>query len=165
MPARLEIALREDLFDAEGASLARKARDYLGCRISETQTRAVRVLTIDAGLSKEALEQLRTQVFTNPVTEISSFEPLDFDADWVIWVGFLPGVKDAAGENTVAIGTRPDEAMGRIEFFDTEGRLRTVLDGLDHEYRRGAHAPANDLSGQFLQHLALDAPVVIHQPL
>ena len=42
-------------------------------------------------------------------------------------------VKDAAGENTVAIGTRPDEAMGRIEFFDTEGRLRTVLDGIDDE--------------------------------
>ena len=42
-------------------------------------------------------------------------------------------VKDAAGENTVAIGTRPDEALGRIEFFDTEGRLKTVLDGLDEE--------------------------------
>jgi hypothetical protein len=33
----------------------------------------------------------------------------------------------------VAIGTRPDEALGRIEFFDNEGRLRTVLDGLDEE--------------------------------
>ena len=42
-------------------------------------------------------------------------------------------VKDAAGENTVAIGTRPDEEQGRIEFFDTEGRLRNVLDGIDQE--------------------------------
>jgi hypothetical protein len=40
-------------------------------------------------------------------------------------------VKDAAGENTVAIGTRPDEDLGRIEFFDSDGRLRAVLDGLD----------------------------------
>ena len=42
-------------------------------------------------------------------------------------------VKNAAGENTVALGTRPDESLGRIEFFDPEGRLRTVLDGLDDE--------------------------------
>ena len=42
-------------------------------------------------------------------------------------------VKDAAGENTVAIGARPDHALGRIEFFDTEGRLKTVLDGLNEE--------------------------------
>ncbi len=96
MPARLEIALRGDLFDADGATLARKARDYFSCGIAEA--RAVRVLTIDARLSGELLEQLRIEIFTNPITEVSSFAPLAFNADWVIWVGYLPGVKDAAGE-------------------------------------------------------------------
>ena len=40
-------------------------------------------------------------------------------------------VKDSSGENTVAIGVRPGESFGRVEFFDDEGRLRSVLDGLD----------------------------------
>jgi phosphoribosylformylglycinamidine synthase len=96
MAVRLEIALREDLFDAEGASLARKARDYFGYEVAGA--RAVRVLTIDAELPRETLEQLRREIFTNPVTEVSSFTPLAYDADWVVWVGYLPGVKDAAGE-------------------------------------------------------------------
>jgi hypothetical protein len=40
-------------------------------------------------------------------------------------------VKDSSGENTVAIGARPGESLGRVELFDGEGRLRSVLDGLD----------------------------------
>ncbi len=96
MPARLEIAIRKDLFDAEGATLARKARDYFGYNLRSAS--AVRVLTIDAKLPDADLERLRTEVFTNPVTERSSFEPLNLPADWIIWVGFRPGVKDAAGE-------------------------------------------------------------------
>ncbi len=96
MPARLEIALREDLFDAEGAALVRKAADYFGYRLASART--ARVLTLDLGLPAEILEKLRTEIFTNPVTEISSFEPLATPADWIIWVGLLPGVKDTAGE-------------------------------------------------------------------
>ena len=96
MPHRLEIALRPELFDAEGAAVARKAGDYFGYRLA--QVRAVRIVTIDAALPPAELERIRTEIFTNPVTEISSFSPLAIEADWVIWVGLLPGVKDAAGE-------------------------------------------------------------------
>ncbi|MBD3236458.1 MAG: phosphoribosylformylglycinamidine synthase [Candidatus Eisenbacteria bacterium] len=96
MPARLEIALRPELFDAEGASIARKARDYFGYEIDEIRT--VRVITMDARLSAGERQRLRADLFTNPVTEESSYQPLDLPADWVIWVGLLPGVKDAAGE-------------------------------------------------------------------
>jgi len=96
MPHRLEITFRPELFDAEGAAVARKARDYFG--IATAEVRVVRVLTIDAELAREALERVRTEIFTNPVTEISSYAPLSLAADWVIWVGYLPGVKDSAGE-------------------------------------------------------------------
>lgn len=96
MPTRIEIALKPDLFDADGAVVARKARDYFGYEIAAVRT--VRVLTIDADLDAKQVESIRTELFTNPVTEISSAIPLSFPADWVIWVGLLPGVKDAAGE-------------------------------------------------------------------
>ncbi|MFH1143353.1 MAG: AIR synthase-related protein [Candidatus Eisenbacteria bacterium] len=96
MPHRLEITLRPELFDAEGAAVARKARDYFGYRTAEVRT--VRAITIDAQLATAVLERIRTEIFTNPVTEISSFASLSLPADWVIWVGYLPGVKDAPGE-------------------------------------------------------------------
>ncbi|MBW1990102.1 MAG: phosphoribosylformylglycinamidine synthase, partial [Deltaproteobacteria bacterium] len=95
MPARLEIALKPHLFDAEGESIRKKALDYFGLKL--TSVRAVHVLTFDADLSPEQLEEVRTRVFTNPVTQVSSFEPLCLPFDQVVWVGFRPGVRDNPG--------------------------------------------------------------------
>jgi len=96
MPVRLEIAFKPELFDPDGAALARKARDYFDFELGGA--RAARALTFDFELPDESWESLRTDVFTNPVTEVSSFSPLAIPADWVIGVGYLPGVKDTAGE-------------------------------------------------------------------
>ncbi len=50
--------------------------------------RTIHVLTIDAELSDEQLNAVQTDIFTNPVTQISSYQPLDIEFDWTIWVGF-----------------------------------------------------------------------------
>ncbi|HAA04403.1 MAG TPA: phosphoribosylformylglycinamidine synthase [Syntrophobacteraceae bacterium] len=105
MPARLEITLRPHLFDAEGASLCRKIESYFGWHVG--QVRVIQVLTLDTQLSSSELESIREEIFTNPVTQISSFEPLATGFDWAIWVGFRPGVRDTAG--SVAI-----EAIGQF---------------------------------------------------
>jgi phosphoribosylformylglycinamidine synthase II len=99
MPHRLEIALKPDLVDAEGDGIRRKAADYFGIHLEAVRT--VNVVTIDADLSGDQLETVRTELFTNPVTQISSFDPLAVDADWVIWVGFRPGVRDNPGATAV----------------------------------------------------------------
>ena len=44
---------------------------------------------------------LRTRIFTNPVTEESSFSPLAKDFDWSIWIGLRPGVRDTAGSTAI----------------------------------------------------------------
>ena len=95
MAVRLEIALKEHLFDAEGASLCRKIHDYFGWKVGTA--RVIHLLTLDTNLSRDELEAVRTEIFTNPVTQESSFEPLARDFDWAIWVGFRPGVRDTAG--------------------------------------------------------------------
>ena len=87
MPARLEIGLKRDLADPEGASIRRKAKDYFN--IDTEDIRVIRVLTIDAALDTVQLERLRTAIFTNPVTEESSFSPMAGAFDWLIWVGFV----------------------------------------------------------------------------
>ena len=95
MPHRLEVALKSDLFDAEGDGIRQKAQDYFDIHLEHV--RSIQVLTIDAELSESQLNSLKEDIFTNPVTQISSFKPLPIDFDWSIWVGFRPGVRDNPG--------------------------------------------------------------------
>jgi phosphoribosylformylglycinamidine synthase len=95
MPSRIEITLKPELFDAEGEGLRCKALDYFG--IQADAIRSVHIVTIDADLSERQIEQARSHIFTNPVTQVSSLTPLDLDFDWIIWIGFRPGVRDNAG--------------------------------------------------------------------
>jgi phosphoribosylformylglycinamidine (FGAM) synthase PurS component len=99
MAYRLEIALRPELFDAEGDGIRRKAKNYFGIEIA--RVRSIQVVTIDANLSKDQLRTIQTEIFTNPVTQFSSYAPLDIEFDWTIWVGFRPGVRDNPGSTAV----------------------------------------------------------------
>ncbi len=99
MPHRLEIALKPEMFDAEGEGIRLKAKNYFG--IEFTKVRTVSIITIESALTEEELNLVQTAIFTNPVTQISSFEPLPVDFDWIIWVGYKPGVKDNPGSTAV----------------------------------------------------------------
>ncbi|MBA4393213.1 MAG: phosphoribosylformylglycinamidine synthase, partial [Desulfobacca sp.] len=99
MPDRLEILLKPELRDPEGETLKKKTLEYLGVKLERVRT--IQVLTFDTSLTQEQLEAIRTEIFTNPVTQISSFQPLAQDFDWLIWVGLRPGVKDNAGSTAI----------------------------------------------------------------
>ncbi|MGD9210704.1 MAG: phosphoribosylformylglycinamidine synthase, partial [Desulfobacteraceae bacterium] len=99
MPYRIEITLNPELPDAEGEGVCRKAKNYFGISVQEIRT--VHILTIDAALDLPQIEVARKQIFTNPVTQISSLDPLVIDFDWIIWVGYRPGVKDNPGSTAM----------------------------------------------------------------
>jgi phosphoribosylformylglycinamidine synthase len=131
MASRLEIKLRDGLMDAEGASVKGKAKDYFAFGIEDI--RVVRVLTIDADLNEHQLEMLRTHIFTNPVTEESSFSPMAKAFDWLIWIGFRPGVRDTAGstaveaiEDLLKLKFKPDEAVYTSKLYVIKGKLLQV---------------------------------------
>ncbi|MBU2429433.1 MAG: phosphoribosylformylglycinamidine synthase, partial [Proteobacteria bacterium] len=71
------------------------ADSYFGIHIEHA--RSVNMVTIESDLTLKQIEQVKDEIFTNPVTQVSSLEPLDIDFDWCIWVGFRPGVKDNPG--------------------------------------------------------------------
>jgi len=126
--SRLEIRLKDNLMDAEGRTVLRKAGDYFGFALEDV--RVIRVLTIDADLSTDQLETLRTSLFTDPVTEESSFAPLAKDFDWAIWVGFRPGVRDTAGstareamEDLLNIRFNDHEAVYTSKLYEIRGNL------------------------------------------
>ena len=99
MPYRLEIALKSELFDAEGNGIRHKAKNYFGIEL--VSIRSIHVITIDADLSKDQLKTIQTEIFTNPVTQVSSYNPLDIEFDWTIWLGYKPGVRDNPGSTAV----------------------------------------------------------------
>ncbi len=99
MPQRIEITLKDDLFDAEGEGLRLKARNYFGIEIDSVRT--ISIVTIDAELSDDQVETVRREIFTNPVTQVSSTAPLPTNFDWIVWIGFRPGVRDNPGATAV----------------------------------------------------------------
>ncbi len=124
MAERLEIALKPELYDAEGEGVKYKAKDYFDLDLDSVRT--VKVLTLDAALNPEQLDVLQTKIFTNPVTHTSSYSPITFEFDWAIWIGYRPGVHDVPGataqeaiEDLFKIKFNTDEAVysSRIHFI------------------------------------------------
>jgi phosphoribosylformylglycinamidine synthase len=99
MPHRLEITLKPGLFDPEGAQICKKAASYFALTLESV--RVIHILTMDAALSPNRLKRIQEEVFTNPVTQVSSYEPLHIPFDWMIWVGYRPGVRDNPGSTAM----------------------------------------------------------------
>ncbi len=113
--------------------ICRKAEDYFGIELE--QVRTVYVITIDADLTTEQSEKIRTEIFTNPVTQISSFASIPVVFDWIIWVGYKPGVRDNPGstaieaiEDVLKIKFSPDEAIYTSKRYCLKSRGLTEKD-------------------------------------
>jgi phosphoribosylformylglycinamidine synthase subunit PurSL len=91
----IEIALKQELRDAEASSLKKKADSYFGIKIE--LARCIHIVTIESDIDGADLDRVKDEILTNPVTQVSSLQPLDIEFDWCIWIGFRPGVKDNAG--------------------------------------------------------------------
>ncbi|MFW6113059.1 MAG: AIR synthase-related protein, partial [Thermodesulfobacteriota bacterium] len=150
MAVRLEIGWRPELIDAEGEALRRKAWEYFGLTLDRVQV--LHLLMLDLDLPPSELEAIRTEVFTNPVTQVSSFSPLAREFDWALWVGFRPGVRDNAG----AMAREAIEAfLGRslppeAAVFTSKLYLLSRPDlNQDHAARLARGLLANDLIQEF----------------
>lgn len=130
MAHRLEITLKLGLFDAEGEGVRRKAGRYFGIALESVRT--IQILTIDAALTDHQAETVRTEIFTNPVTQVSAYTPLAIEFDWCIWVGYRPGVKDNPGataveaiEDVLGIRFSPDQGVYTSRRYCLKGKKLT----------------------------------------
>jgi phosphoribosylformylglycinamidine synthase subunit PurSL len=129
MIACIEIALKPSLRDAQAASLINKAASYF--KIDIQSARTVHMLTIESDLKTADLERVRQEIFTNPVTQVSSLSPLDIDFHWCIWIGFRPGVKDNPGATAMeAIEDLLGKSFGPEEGIYTSKRYCLTGDTL-----------------------------------
>ena len=95
MPVRVEVALRPAVTDTQGNKTAHKIRHELGLAVD--RVRIIRVYTIE-GLSTAQMEEaMAACALHDPVLHEARMTPLAGNFDWIIEVGFRPGVTDNEG--------------------------------------------------------------------
>ena len=108
MAQRIEIALKRGVHDARGTGVVAKARNFFHLPLSACSTRDV--YKVDVALSQPELHEIR-DVFTDPVIARAAVGRLAAPMfDWLIEVGFKPGVTDNLGRTAQEVVT---DVIGR----------------------------------------------------
>ena len=104
MVFRVEVGLRKDIRDPEGLTYLRRIRNDLGIE-TVTDVRVLKVYLIDTVIEdREKISGFAHEVLADPVIEVfETGEVLadNYNFDWVIETGFLPGVTDNEGKTAL----------------------------------------------------------------
>jgi phosphoribosylformylglycinamidine synthase len=96
MISRIEVDFKKNVVDALGNSIKKKIEENL--KIKADSVKTVDVYTIDSNLSNEELNILGEVLFADPVIQNFTVDkPIAENFDWLIEVGFKPGVTDNVG--------------------------------------------------------------------
>lgn len=145
MATRIEIGLKRGVRDPRGQGVTSRARHFLHLPLRSCHTRDV--LKIDTALKPGEVRRLRAAL-TDPVTSRSTsgrLPPPPFD--WLVEVGFKPGVTDNVGRTArTVVQDVLNRALGAYEevYTSTQYFLRGALDRSAAE-QIGADLLANPL--------------------
>ncbi len=92
---RIEAGLFSHIDDTQGRKVAISIGEALGIVVSAV--RMVKVFTLDGFTEQQAKRLLESDALHDPVLQEASLSALPSKADWVIEVGFRPGVTDNEG--------------------------------------------------------------------
>lgn len=95
MPIRVEVALRQAVTDTQGNKTAHKIHGELG--LSVDRVRIVRIYTIEGLNDGQITQAITAGALHDPVLHTAHTTPVASDFDWIIEVGFRPGVTDNEG--------------------------------------------------------------------
>jgi len=94
---RIEIGFKQDIRDVLGEKTERKITEHLGIDI--TRVRTVEVYTIAGDIPQAALKKIAEGPFSDPIIQEYAIDRgLAGTFDWLIEVGFRPGVTDNVGK-------------------------------------------------------------------
>jgi phosphoribosylformylglycinamidine synthase len=97
MANRIEVGFKTGIRDALGEKTKKRIIDTLALKVSNVAT--IEVYTIDGELSAAELKEAASGPLSDPVIqEFSINRPLAKNFDWLIEVGFRPGVTDNVGK-------------------------------------------------------------------
>ena len=144
---RIHVWFKKGYVDAPGESVRRKVHEHLG--ISLESVRIADVFSVKGELSAEQIGTLQNRLFTDPVVQESSSDgsiPLDFD--WLIEVGYRPGVTDNVARTSL-------EGIADILGADTTSKVSVFT---SKKYLIKGHISADDaerVASGFLANLPL----------
>ncbi|RQD56234.1 MAG: phosphoribosylformylglycinamidine synthase [Desulfonatronovibrio sp. MSAO_Bac4] len=95
MLVKLELGLLPGIEDVQGNKTARKINHELGIPVDSVKI--IKCFTISGITGMQQQELLEKQALYDPVLHHPSYSPLAEDFDWIIEVGFKPGVTDNEG--------------------------------------------------------------------
>ena len=95
MLRRIEVRLRPQVTDSVGQNVAHKIENALGLAVASVTQR--RVFTVSGLEDAQLVSVLGSGVLHDPVLQDASLDAAPSDADWVLEVGFRPGVTDNEG--------------------------------------------------------------------
>lgn len=129
MPHRIEVCLKPSLSDPAGRRMRTRIASDLGIAVDDL--RVADGFIIDRQLTREELSLLVEEVFVDPVIQEASIDrPLGLTFDWLIEVGFKPGVTDNVGrtareavERTLGITFAREEGVYTTKLYFITGTI------------------------------------------
>ncbi|MDY7001961.1 MAG: AIR synthase-related protein, partial [Thermodesulfobacteriota bacterium] len=131
MLSRLEVGLRPHVEDVVGRKVANGIKRALGIEVERAGLiKAYTLAGLDEGAPAKILD---AAALHDPVLHQASLTPLARDFDWIIEVGFRPGVTDNEGRTAreslaLALGLSPEEAVNLAVYTSTQYLLTGSLD-------------------------------------
>ncbi|MEW6327543.1 MAG: phosphoribosylformylglycinamidine synthase subunit PurS [Thermodesulfobacteriota bacterium] len=116
MVHRIEVMLKKSLRDAFGEKIRKRINEDIHLPVRSVRT--IKVFTIDAEVNSILVEEFAGQLFCDPISQEYSIDrPLAAGFDWLIEVGFRPGVTDNEGKTAresleLAIGRKLNRGEG-----------------------------------------------------
>ncbi len=129
MPHRIEVSLIPSLPDPAGRRMKARIAADLGLTVEDV--RVADAFVIDRELSEQELESIVEEVFRDSVIQNAAIDtPLNLPFDWLIEVGFRPGVTDNIGrtareavERTLGIRMTRDQGVYTRKLYFLTGKL------------------------------------------
>lgn len=162
---RIEVAMKQGLADPAGEALCARVLEDLNIHVENA--RVLDVYTLNASLDEQELEQVRAELFTDPIIQVSAVNrALASGYDCVVEVGFLPGVTDNVGrsalegvQDTLGRKLAPGEAVYKSTLY--------ALSGIDADTaaRIASGLLANELIEQYVVKTEKEMEALNGQPL
>jgi len=151
MADRIEIGFKDGVRDSLGEKIKRRIVENLHIKVDSVKT--IDVHTIDGNLTRKELELAATGPLSDPITQNFAINSGLADRfDWMIEVGFRPGVTDNVGKTAreaieLLLGKLPDRLFGvhTSRQYVIEGPI-----GSDDAERIASSLLANDLIERYV---------------
>jgi phosphoribosylformylglycinamidine synthase subunit PurSL len=133
MLVKLELGLLSRVEDVQGKRVAAKIRNELAMPMENV--RIINCYTISGITGMQQQEILDKQVLSDPVLHEPSYSPLATGFDWIIEVGFKPGVTDNEGRTaTQTLRMVLGSGNGKVQVYTSRQFL--ISGDLDREQAR-----------------------------